>query len=37
MRGGFVASKVWKISFKNNLFSMKQNLTDKIGKSPISK
>lgn len=37
MRGVFVASKAWKISFKNNLFSVKQNLTDKIGKSPISK
>ena len=37
MRGGFVASKAWKITFKNNLFSVKQNLTDKIGKSPISK
>ena len=36
-RGGFVASKDWKITFKNNFFSVKQDLTDKIRKSPISK
>lgn len=35
--GGFVASKDWKITFKNNFFSVKQDLTDKIRKSPISK
>ena len=37
MRGGFVAAKAWKITFKNNLLSVKQKLTDKIGKSPNSK
>lgn len=36
-RGGFVASKDLKITFKNNFFSIKQDLTDKIRKSPISK
>ena len=36
-RGGFVASKDLKITFKNNFFSVKQDLTDKIRKSPISK
>ena len=36
-RGVFVASKDLKITFKNNFFSVKQDLTDKIRKSPISK
>lgn len=36
-RGGFITSKGWKITFKNNFFSVKQDLTDKIRKSSITK
>lgn len=36
-RGSFITSKGWRTTFKNNFFSVKQDLTDKIRKSPISK